>query len=217
MGYRFNYLGKRILRPLMIYSYLRSHNMRKLQLGARFNILNGWLNTDLYPDKKGLIFLDTTKMFPFEEKTFDYILIEHHIEHLTYSVGLRMLEECFRVLRPGGKIRIGTPDFDIVIGLRNSQKTSLQQRYLKWHMSHFPDIGIDTDIFVINNAFNGMGHRFIYDQATLYNSLVKTGYIDITRHPPGESNDEMLVGVDGHAKDEIMSFAQLVLEAKRPA
>ena len=211
-------LLKRIHRPLIINSYLRSHNIRKLQLGAGETILNGWLNTDLHPYIEGLIFLDVTQKFPFKEKTFDYILSEHLIEHLTYLGGLRMLEECFRVLRPGGKIRIATPDLDIILGLRNSRKTELQQRYIKYHMDHYlPDIGIDTDIFVINNAFRGFGHRFIYDHATLYKSLVKTGFIDITRHAPGESNDEMLRGIDCHAKDEMLSFTGLVLEAKRPA
>ena len=90
----------------MINKYLQSHSVRKLQLAAGGNLLEGWLNTDAFmltsyfsPINKNLIYLDVTKPFPFEDNTFDYIYSEHLIEHLTYEQGLFMMQECFRVLK----------------------------------------------------------------------------------------------------------------------
>lgn len=202
-------------------AYLRSHRVRKLQIGAGPNILDGWLNTDECPTSSGVIYLDATKPFWFEDVTFDYIFSEHQIEHLIYNKGLFMLRECYRVLKPGGRIRIATPDLETLIGLYTSEKSDLQQRYVNWIADKFlPKIGIYRDSFVINNAFRGYGHQFIYDHATLQGAMEEVGFIGITRYAPGESDDEVLRGIESHGKaagnEDMNRFETMVLEAKRP-
>src|SRR5688572_3091577 len=95
----------------LIDQYLRDHPVRKLQIGAGSSRLRGWLNTDIEPGE-GLAYLDATKRFPFEDGSLHYIFSEHVIEHLTYDEGKAMVAEAFRVLAPGGKMRISTPDLD---------------------------------------------------------------------------------------------------------
>lgn len=198
--------------------YLKTHNTAKLHLGAGPNILEGWLNTDLSPQHPDIIFLDVTQPFPFKDGVFDYIFNEHLIEHATHTEGAVMLRECYRVLKPGGKIRVFTPDFDIVLNLRASEKKELQKQYIKWHVDNcLPGLNVYKDIFVINNAFYGFGHKFLYDYETLQNSLKTAGFVDITQYPPGESGDASLKGIDFRAKDEMLKFTGLILEAKRPA
>jgi len=205
-----------ILRSRGIRSYLKTHEIPKLHLGAGPNKLEGWFNTDLTPRNHGIYFLDVTKRFPFEDSTFHYIHNEHLIEHLTYNGALRMLGECYRVLKPGGKIRISTPDIDTVLKLRTPEKSELQLKYIKWHMDHcLPEIGVYKDIFVINSAFNNFGHRFLYDYETLQNSFKEVGYINISQCRPGESSDENLCGIDFRARDEMTSFTNLILEGTR--
>src|SRR5438477_50522 len=80
--------------------------------GAGFNSLPGWLNTDLEPKSASVIYLDAAKPLPFAYSTFDYIFSEHVIEHIPYPQGLSMLKECFRVIKPGGTIRIATPNLE---------------------------------------------------------------------------------------------------------
>lgn len=202
-----------ILRSRGIQYYLKAHEIRKLHLGAGPNALEGWLNTDLTPQNHKVYSIDVTKPLPFEDNTFDYIFGEHLIEHLTYKDGLRMVKECYRVLKPGGKIRIATPDIDTVLKLRTPEKSELQLNYIKWHIDHcLPEIGIYKDIFVINSAFNNFGHKFLYDYDTLQYSFKETGYIDITRCRPGESSDENLCGIDFRARDEMTSFTNLIVE-----
>jgi len=197
--------------------YLASHRTPKLHLGAGPNILEGWLNTDVEPQGEGVFFLDAGKPFPLPDQAFDYIFSEHLIEHFTYRDGLRVLKECYRVLKPGGTIRIATPDMDKIIGLRTKEKNDLQSRYVKWHIDNFfPEIGGSNDIFVINSAFSGFGHKFLYDEMTLRNSLRETGFSDIVRCAPGESHDVNLQKVDHRARDEMWSFSHLILEGKKP-
>lgn len=205
-------------------SYLTAHQVRKLQLGAGPNIMEGWFNVDLsleeYPEQQGIFYVDVRKDLPFESGAFDFVFSEHLIEHLTYQEGLRMLGECHRILKAGGRLRVATPDFDIVMDLRNPQKTELQKAYIKWHIdTYFSDLGssgVYDDLFVINNAFSGFGHRFLYDYDALRGSLHKAGFVDIVRFSPGESEDENFRDVDFRARDEMTKFTGLVLEARRP-
>src|SRR3989344_4506916 len=87
-----------------IANYLSTNEIKKLHLGAGGNILEGWCNTDIYPDMKKGVFLDVTKKFPFSDNTFDYVFTEHTMEHIELRQGIRMLKECLRVLKPGGQL-----------------------------------------------------------------------------------------------------------------
>jgi SAM-dependent methyltransferase len=95
--------------PQTIREYLEAHTVRKLQLGAGANNVPGWLNSDIMPEG-GSIYLDATGTYPLADGSFHYIFAEHLIEHLSWEDGLKMLKECYRVLAPGGKLRIITPN-----------------------------------------------------------------------------------------------------------
>ena len=209
-------------RPRAIRTYLKTHQTRKLHLGAEFNFLEGWLNTDLYPKSSQFVFLDVTKNFPFEDQTFDYIFSEHMIEHLAYAEGVFMLHECYRVMKPNGTIRLATPDLEVIIGLYSPKKSELEHKYIKHVTDRFlGEINDYREAFVINNAFRGWGHQFIYDHATLQKVLQEAGFIDVTCYVSGESNDPNLRGIEFHHKvvenEEMNQFETMVLEAKRPA
>jgi predicted SAM-dependent methyltransferase len=202
----------------IISNYLNTHEVRKLQVGSGLNRLDGWLNTDIFA-KKGIAFLDARKRFPFNDWTFDYVFCEHLIEHLEYRLGVGFIRECFRVLKPGGKIRISTPDLRFLIELYNENKTDVQTSYIRNAVDTFlPEIGIYQDTFVINNFFKGWGHKFIYDFKTLNDLLVKSGFVNVTRQEPGQSADQNLVGIESHGiaiSEEFNSLESIVLEGTK--
>jgi predicted SAM-dependent methyltransferase len=55
--------------------------------------------------------VDLLADLPFASGSFDAIYGYHVLEHLDLHEGRRFLSECLRVLRPGGWLRVSTPDF----------------------------------------------------------------------------------------------------------
>ncbi|MEK7684063.1 MAG: methyltransferase domain-containing protein [Verrucomicrobiota bacterium] len=203
-----------------IEEYDRGHRLRKLQIGSGPNALAGWLNTDSYPVSRESVFMDATRAFPLASQTFDYVFSEHVIEHLSYEEGLFMLRESFRVLKPAGRIRIATPNLKNLIDLYSPEKTGRQRRYIKWAMNEYwPHLNTSQECFIINNFVRNWGHKFIYDPAALQGALERAGFIAVSEHSPGESNDEHLSGLESHGKligEEFNGLETMVLEAKRP-
>ena len=67
--------------------------------------------------------LDVTKPFPFQSGIFDAVFSERMIEHIPYLAGRSTLQECFRVLKAGGMIRISTPNLHFLIDLYDHPAT----------------------------------------------------------------------------------------------
>lgn len=208
-----------ITRQQKINHYLEEHQVRKLQIGCGGTILNNWLNTDLYP-AKGRLFIDARKKLPFEDCTFDYIFSEHLVEHLEHREGVHYFCECFRIIKPGGTIRIATPDLRFLIDLYSSKKKELQEQYIVWAVNSFlPDVAVYQDTYVINNFFRNWGHKFIYDFKTLEDTMHKAGFININSCKVGESYDVELRGIESHDQVIPEAFNKLetmVVEAIKP-
>ena len=213
-----------------IRNYLDKNKTRKLHLGCGTQILESWLNTDLCPND-AVQFLDVTKKFPFDDCVFDYVFSEHLIEHLEYPDGKKMLRESYRVLKPGGKIRIATPDLKFLISLLAAEKGKEQEnymewmqqkKYIKWVTDHFLKEKVSSydGVFVINNAFRNWGHKFIYDSNVLQSGLKEAGFDKIKQWKLGESGDPKLRNIESHGRaveeKTIKKMETFVLEATKP-
>jgi predicted SAM-dependent methyltransferase len=213
--------GYRRRQRSLIDAYLAAPGPKKLQIGCGKALLDGWLNTDIRQDIPGVCYLDASIRFPIPDRQIDFIFTEHVIEHLPYAAGASMLRESFRVLKPGGKIRIATPDLKKILALYNAQPTPEQQKYIRWSVdTHLGEIGIYTPQFVINNFFASWGHRFIYDVPTLSALLKSIGFTEVTEHSPGQSDEPALGNIESHGReigDEMNRMETMVLEARKPA
>jgi predicted SAM-dependent methyltransferase len=200
--------------------YLAGARPAKLQVGAGDNVIPGWLNTDRDP-VEGAAYLDSTRRFPLPDQSFDYVMSEHTIEHFDLAVGRRMLEEAHRVLKPGGKVRIATPDLAWVVSLFGAAGDPDRSRYIKWSTDTFiPEADDYRAGYVINQLVRGWGHRFIYDEDTLRVQLERAGFEDVRRWAVGDSDDPELTGIELHGADEVskdmIRFETLILQARRP-
>jgi predicted SAM-dependent methyltransferase len=209
------------IRPRAIRAYLENDGFKGLQIGTGNGLTSSWLNTDLLPTKRDVVYLDATRRFPVRDDQFDYVFSEHMIEHIDYKSGMLMLSECFRVLKPAGRICIATPNLEVLLGLYRSETTTLQQRYLDWVIKrNLPSVTVCKEVFVLNNAFRGWGHTFLYDHATLSDAMRRVGFRDIKLHKPGDSNEQHLRGLEKHGEligsEEINQFVTLVIEGKTP-
>jgi SAM-dependent methyltransferase len=207
--------------------YVRSNAVRRLQLGTGPNPLPGWLNTDLSPDqysehRRELVYLDAARPFPIADMSFDYVFSEHQIEHIAEPEARLMLEECFRVLKPAGRLRVATPDLSAILSLGDNPLGEIQRHYVDWVMTRFrPNISSgNRRCYVINHIFKDHGHQFIYDYETLSALLTDAGFRKLVRRTPGESDDPVLRGIEAHGRaigdEAINRFETLVVEAERP-
>src|SRR5262249_33899517 len=209
------------IRGRQLERYLHNHQVRKLQLGTSNSLIEGWLNTDLLPTSSGVVYLDATKRFPFKDNTFDYVYSEHMIEHIEYDAALFMLGECFRVLRPGGRIGISAPDLIVLFGLLSSEKTASKTFYVDWMTRKFlPNVTSCKEVFLINNAFRAWGHQFLYDRETMEMTMKKVGFENIRYYSPRASDDETLRGIESHGSvmgcEEINQFEAFAVEGDVP-
>jgi predicted SAM-dependent methyltransferase len=206
----------------IIQEYLQTHDAPKLQLGAGPYNLPGWLNTDIEPGP-GQAYLDATKTFPLPDRRFHYVTSEQLFEHLPYEDGLAMLRECYRVLKPGGRIRIATPNLSTFVRLFQPGQTAEAIQYLAGKQRRWQWPKQQTDqCALLNIMFHSFGHRsgFLYDPETLSRSLTSTGFQSVQQFPAGESNDPVLKTVDarpGGVYKEANQYETMVFEAVRPA
>lgn len=203
---------------LLISDYLRQTPVRKLQIGTGSNNMAGWLNTDIEIGKDKA-FLDATKPFPLPDRSFQYIFGEHVIEHIAYEQALFMLQECHRILAPGGKLRISTPNLTRFIELFQDEKTAEMRRFLKrkleWH--EWPETP-DPECYILNLQMRTWGHEFVYTPKMLRASLEKAGFRDVKQFRPGESDDPALFDLEVRSKwvtADVDAYETMVFQAVR--
>ena len=211
---------KHLIRPIAIRKYFADHEVRKLQIGAGENLLNGWLNTEFYEPAGDRIFLDAASPFPFPEKSFDYVFSEHVIEHLSREQGLDMLAECFRILKAEGKVRITTPDLRKLMSFYLAETTDAGKKYIDWFIEYFnlPRTS-NPQCVIINYYMRAWGHQFLYDRKMLQVAMEKVGFVDVREAIPGQSSDRHLQNLEYHwtiSGLENSHFDTMVLEARRP-
>jgi SAM-dependent methyltransferase len=203
------------IRPILLSRYLKTHAVRKLQIGAHTCALPGWLNTDLYPLSISAVSLDATKTFPLPDASFDYVFSEHQLEHIAYSEALSMLRECRRILRPGGKIRLAVPSLDCLLELVRPARTDLQERYIRYSAEFsWPSVENPGPCFAFNGTFMDWGHKFIYDKTTLRDTLETTGFTRTQFFTPSVSDDPNLTGIEMRVS-EIDVYGTIVAQAER--
>ena len=199
--------------------YFANHEVTGLHIGCGANLLDGWLNSDYFPDTSKAIHLNAIRRFPFDGGTFDYVYSEHMIEHVTLDEGRVMLSECFRVLKPGGRVRIATPDFQFLLDLYPEPRTPRHGTYVDWIADQVaPRAPYKGAIFIINHFVRAWGHRFIYDEQSLASVLENAGFTDVAKHALQESDDVMLRGLanEDRMPEGFVELETLTLEAVKP-
>jgi predicted SAM-dependent methyltransferase len=144
----------------------------------------GWYNIDLreFPGVDEV--RDAT--LPFEDLApIKYIYCEHFLEHLSLEEALSFMRNSATALVPSGRIRVSTPALEWVLGTHFDLTESCQDRVI--HAT-----------LVINRAFHGWGHQFLWSKPMLHAALLAIGFQDITFWRYGESDDPNLVGLEQH-------------------
>jgi len=202
-----------------IAAYLTQNRPAKLHIGCGDNVLGGWLNTEYEnPPPKGGIFLDASKPFPIGDAQFDFIFSEHMIEHIDLPDAHRMLQECHRILRPKGHIRIATPRLEFLAELMLNPSEG-HHRYAEFHYAELSEpSSLKSPAGVVNDYFRLWGHRFVHDESSVRQLLSDAGFVDVTRQPSRTSTVADLHGLEYEERMPagLLALTTMSFEAMKP-
>jgi predicted SAM-dependent methyltransferase len=160
-------------------------DLNKLHLGCGPYIFEGWKNIDLMPGSGGIA-SDLRQGIQEENGSIDYIFSEHFIEHLTQKEGLYFLADCYRVLKPGGVMRISTPSLKVLV---NDYRMKKIDRFMgTWEPK--------SPAQMINEAFRFWGHEFLYDMDEMASALYTAGFNDVGTRDWRKSRIAALAGLE---------------------
>jgi predicted SAM-dependent methyltransferase len=167
---------------------LRANEITRVQVGSGKDVRSGWWNVDMvrFPGVDEI--RDAT--LPWRHRNLQYVYAEHFIEHLTLHQGLMMMQHAGNALRPGGILRLSTPNLTHVI-LRN------------YRVHGSPQAERVTDTLVMNQSFHGYGHQFLYSSEFMRFVLENMGFDPVREYDFGESDDPNLRGLEHHGPFEV--------------
>ena len=133
--------------------------------------------------------IDAAEPWPYTD--LDFVFAEHFIEHLTLDRGLTLLIiHAGNSLRPGGVIRLSTPNIEWVMHTHfQTGQVELEKRLL--------------DTLRTNRAFHGWGHEFLYSKEMLVHMMRKIGYEKIDLCEYGQSSPPELNDLEKHGEFSI--------------
>jgi predicted SAM-dependent methyltransferase len=186
-------VGRRATFPYLR-RWLREASPRIINLGGGSNCITGCLTVDT--DPRADVYVDITAILPFPSSSLDAIFCEEAIEHIDEGCASTLLAECIRTLKPGGFIRVTTPDLDY---------------FLRRALEGEPDA--DSEL---NDIFRKHGHRHLYTRHALADAVSRVGFTNVrfsSYRDPGSKCGYL----DSHA-DRFMHSPEIsmYLEAEKP-
>lgn len=95
-----------------------------LNLGCGSRYHPDWINIDIAPQGLGVIQNDLSRGIPLSDASCDVVYHAAVLEHLRRSDAEAFLAECYRVLKPGGIVRVGVPNLEKICQLYLSKLTA---------------------------------------------------------------------------------------------
>ncbi len=152
----------------------------KLNIGCGAVYKKGFVNIDAFDDS-----VADTKMraydLDFEDSIVEYIECAHVLEHMGAVKGIYALSECYRVLKPGGVLRIATPNIEKAFHNFTWKEYEDRKYLMNWIY------GLDMP---------GMNHKYGYPEELLRELLSEIGFVDInTQKNAQQSNYPELIAM----------------------
>jgi SAM-dependent methyltransferase len=168
---------------------------------------------------------DIRKPLRFEDGSASRILAEHVIEHVPFLQGVGFLQECARLLEPGGVLRLAFPDPARLLARVGEDGFELGRHAV----SYATELGNRPDGELIRATREkaragalmmlvGWNHQCAWTVTTAAAALCAVGFGDVKQRRYGCSDHAELERVDGHhqeAGDYLALFETTVLEATK--
>ena len=172
--------------------------------GPRGLTTGNWVNVDGYEDTNVMYCMDFNRKFPFPDNCFDGIFCEHVLEHFSAENGLQLLRECYRVLLPGGCIRVIVPDGEKIIKAYLDNPSELIKRR---------ESATLCAMEAVNSYFRQRyEHQIAYDGELLEHQFMQADFTEILKVTFGNGKVSYPISID----DEKYAWESLYMEAIKP-
>lgn len=148
-----------------------------LHVGSGGEPKQGWVNIDLAGEPADLAW-DLGRPLPFDDDSAAAVFHEHTLEHLPLAVGLALTRECFRVLQPGARLRIGVPDAGLLLESYSGDGDALEQLAP----------GRPSRLLAVQETFYEHQHVTMYDEHLLTLMFTEAGFVDVRRRESGDTD-----------------------------
>jgi len=159
--------------------------MRKLEIGSGNNPQPGYEHLEINKDCPNVDYCCDCRSIPVPDNTFDEIAAFHVIEHMEWLQAEVAIREWHRVLKPGGILKIATPNLRYIIDAYMDQSDEIWKRELQIPGWSFPDechtdktAWLNFKLFSTDIPYNL--HKASFDDRWLGKKLTDAGFIDIT-------------------------------------
>jgi SAM-dependent methyltransferase len=126
--------------------------MKLVNLGCGNTFHSDWVNVDLISGVDEIVTHDIRQKLPYPDQFFDVCYSSHVLEHLKPLEADSFLLECWRILRPGGIVRIVVPDLEGIVRIYLSLLEELKlgnktvEENYNWIMLELYDQSVRTSL-----------------------------------------------------------------------
>ena len=165
----------------------RIENLKLLNVGCGPNPNADYINLDYgWTPDIDICWDITDKPYPLQNASLEGIYTEHCLEHIGLADFEKNIREYYRLLAPGGTVRIIMPDGELYFDIYNKRKSGAIVK-----MPH--EEGYISPMARINGLFRNHGHQFIYDFDTVKLILERAGFRDIKKETFKHGRDARLL------------------------
>ncbi|OGU35890.1 MAG: hypothetical protein A2315_15935 [Ignavibacteria bacterium RIFOXYB2_FULL_35_12] len=163
----FSYYLTKFLYPYYVMKYLDSANLY-LHLGSGSNIISGFINIDVNPLRKGILYYDIRNKLPFKAGSVRFVFASNVFEHFYPDEIFEIFRNIYQNLESDGIIRIVVPDLEKAVDAYKEKKYSFFGAFPRSYKS----IGGRFSNFIFCDA----QHRITYDFSYLQELLMISGF-----------------------------------------
>lgn len=135
---------------------------------------DGWINIDSSRNATAADLHLSVPPLPFPDDTVAEVYAGHVLEHMRPDLAHAFLQECLRVLRPGGKLGVVVPDTRLIMTRWLAGAADIVEAP-EGHFHRIDDLDHVNRLFLFS-TYQESPHLWAYDAATLSRALVDAGF-----------------------------------------